>query len=392
MRYRGHNIEQRRHLIRWQQRAELCLQSDGSNLIERGNSDLGYRYQIALSQLAQSLGLAELCRYQETIVPVQPRHASEIVIPSEPYFLRLSPDTLYFHNALDAYFLFLDCLFLDRWQPLHIKNVIIHPAMTVPETKALGLLATIEWICIDRGISLFVVTLAPECFKYLHRPQFIPSCENFMHRSRCEDYTFAQSQEKFDTFMAWDAGWSPESKGLPLVLEAFRELHIQNPLVIKIPDSYPNKSVEARSFFDLIDRYQDYIDVRLVSIPGGRERLLETIWNSVEILIHAGRSDVGPRIVFEAMGMNKKILFFENNDCYLLRFPMLKGISGFRTFNKRTLGIMLDELEREESKTASFFDRFNWHKTRELFRERTGDPSIHGFWMECSLMLDPGDG
>jgi hypothetical protein len=193
---------------------------------------------------------------------------------------------------------------------------------------------------------------------------------------------------KYDTFMAWDAGWSPESKGLPLVLEAFREQRIERPLVLKVPDGYPNESADSRAFFEMVKRYQEWIDVRLVQIPGGREGLLEAMWRHVEVLIHAGRSDVGPRIVFEAMGMNKKVLFLKSNDCNLVRHGMLDGVAGFRTFNEHTLGQMLDELDGERSETARFFERHDWRHTRDLFRERTADASIRGFWMECHLILD----
>jgi len=388
LRRRGQSAEKNSPHILWQEDAGTRLLADGAQVIERNASDLGFTYQISLSQLAHALGLPELCRRQAEVIRLQPRDASEIAIPSEPYFLRLSPDTLYFHDALVAYFLLLDCLFLNRWGSLHVKNVVIHPAMTSPETKALGLLLTIDWICAARGMALFVVTLDPGSFKYLRHAQFIESCENYMHRRRTADYAITDGTMKYDTFMAWDAGWSPESKGLPLVLEAFREQRIERPLVLKVPDGYPNESADSRAFFEMVKRYQEWIDVRLVQIPGGREGLLEAMWRHVEVLIHAGRSDVGPRIVFEAMGMNKKVLFLKSNDCNLVRHGMLDGVAGFRTFNEHTLGQMLDELDGERSETARFFERHDWRHTRDLFRERTADASIRGFWMECHLILD----
>tara|TARA_B100001079_G_C16292755_1_gene461750 strand:- start:666 stop:974 length:309 start_codon:yes stop_codon:yes gene_type:complete len=99
--------------------------------------------------------------------------------------------------------------------------------------------------------------------------------------------------------------------------------------------------------------------------------------------------DGGPRTVFELAGMNKKILFYDRNDCNIIKHGLLDKYRGFIRFNKNNFQEKYEEISEEKyPETVRYFDEYNWMKTRDIFREETGDQNIKGFWFDCFLVLD----
>lgn len=368
----------------WQEPFDEVLRPGGENPIRRDRGDFGFRYQISFSNLAGTMGSVELRR-----------RVSELFRPCEAPFLsvdrfslRLSPDSVYFHEALTAFLFLVDARICGVPLGTISRNVVVHPATTAPQTKALGVMISLDWLCFEHDLRLFVLTLDPGGWKYLRHARFIDASENDLYRPRLVSGQPA-TRRPLGLFMAWDGAWSPSAKGLPLVLDLFRRHGIRHPLHVKVPDGYPDDSPFSDEFFRLIEEARKAgVDVRAIRIPGGRDALLKAIEEDVGIFLHAGGSDVGPRVVLEAAERNCRILLYDGDDCDLLRFGLFGGAPGFRTFGSDDLPAKIEELERETPRTAEFLETRNWLRTRDRLRAAALDPAIRGFWMDGTLVPD----
>ena len=368
---------------------ERCLAKRNQNIIYRSTDDIGFKYQIDWQYIQNLIGRDKLINLLNTTISRQQLTSREFFIPAQPYFLYLSNSTLYFHDVEEAFIIFIDTLLSSNWKILETKNVILCPSMVPPETTYLPLLTTIDWLCFYHNINLFITTLDKNQFKYLHHAKFIDVCENFIHRARVADYSDLPVLNQYPYFMAWDSSWHPEMKGMELVLRLFKKHNIKDKLYIKIPEGYPNKTLESDIFYEYVNEYQETVDIELVSISDKRNELLKAIYQNVAIFVYACHMDGGPRIVFELAGMNKKILFYDKNDCNIIKLGLLDKYKGFATFNEENLAERCRELSEEKHPDiVHFFDTHNWKKTRNILRAATKDPNIKGFWFECCLVLD----
>lgn len=369
----------------WRTSLELDLQRQFPVEVIRDAFDIGICHQIAFSHLARALGQGTLQDRIRAITDHWAADADRLPDISEPYWAHLSPDTVYFHSAFDAWVTLLDCFFLKRWAPLDVKNVVIHPAMTEPEDQALDILPAIVSICRSRSIRPFLATMEPWLYRATAGLSTVELCENDMHRLR----PLGGADPDIGLFMAWDPRWFPSDKGLDTIIEAMDRGRVAEPLYVKIPDGYPDNSAQSAAFYDMVSRCPRTVDIRLLPIPGGRDGLLEFVRKRVDIFVHAGHSDIGPRAVLEAAGMNKRIMMNAVNDCALLRRQMFRDIPGFAVFNVDDFGQQICGLRRMEPYTARFFDTHNWQRTRDQLRAATGDATIAGFWLDPHLVLDP---
>jgi hypothetical protein len=359
------------------------------NILNMSLEDIGFKYQIDLHNIQKTIGSEKLNYLLNIIINRQSLNAQQITIPEDPYFLYLSTKTLYFHDIEEAFVLFIDTLLSNNWKILGNMNIILCPSMVPPETTYLPLLITIDWICFYHNINLFITTLDKRQFKYLNHAEFIKVCENFMHRSRLIEYSNVPISNRYPFFMAWDSNWHPDMKGMNVILELFKKYNIKDKLYIKIPEGYPNFTVESDTFYGYIEKYQKDVDVELVKISNDRKELLSTFYQEVEVFIYVCYMDGGPRTVFELAGMNKKILFYDRNDCNIIKYGLLDKYRGFIRFNEEDFLKKYQEIaEEKHPETVRYFDEYNWRETRTLFREATGDQNIRGFWFECSLVLD----
>ncbi|MBQ33637.1 MAG: hypothetical protein QF852_03320 [Candidatus Marinimicrobia bacterium] len=365
------------------------LSKGKENIINRSSDDIGFKYQIDWEKIQNLMGPEKFIHQLGAIIDRQSLDTRRIVIPEQPYILYLSKKTLYFHDVEEAFVLFLDILLSNNWRILENKNVVLCPSMVPPETNYLPLLTTIDWLCSDHNIHLFITTLDKVQLKYLRHSKFIEICENFMHRSRIKDFSDLPVLNRYPYFMSWDSNWHPDMKGMKLILELFMKYNIKDKLYIKIPDGYPNNTVESEVFYTYIKEYQQVVDIELVTMPEDRKELLQAFYQEVEVFIYVCYMDGGPRTVFELAGMNKKILFYDRNDCNIIKHGLLDKYRGFIRFNKNNFQEKYEEISEEKyPETVRYFDEYNWMKTRDIFREETGDQNIKGFWFDCFLVLD----
>ncbi len=365
------------------------LDIKGENIIHVSSGDIGFRYQIDWQSILRIIGYEKFVHQLDLIIKRQSLSAAKIYTPEETYILYLSEETIYFHDVEEAFVLFLDTLLSDNWKILKNKNIILSPSMVPPETSYLSLLTVIDWLCFNHNIKLFITTLDKNKFQYLNYAEFINVCENFMHRERLTEYSKLPVNNRYPFFMAWDSNWHPDMKGMKMVLELFRKYHIKDKLYIKIPDGYPNQTVASKAFYDYVEQYQQDVDIELIKISEHYNELLTVFYQEVEVFIYVCYMDAGPRTVFEMAGMNKKILFYDRNDCNIIKHGLLDKYKGFIRFNENNFQERYEEISKEKyPETVHYFNEYNWEKTRDIFHDKTGDHNIKGFWFDCFLVLD----